>query len=304
MPKAPQDVLIPSIYFSRKYKSTDITKKKAVMSNVNNTPIPPPLGLTAGSGVHFAEERCEVATEPYHPRHFNNILSSGIPPSVDEWNAMREFIMDLQSKHDVLLAVAVVQDVHYGQMKSQLYHKNQQQRKKSNKEKLFYTKEGREYTGDVFYQAALDDEANARHEALEKERKKVEREEMKKRREDYNNWREEEKRERELRKKRKLAQWEKDKAKAKQLNLAIPKRPPLREPRAKTPEHLSLPKRSRRANIEEVEEAEVAELDDDDEGSKGCGAGQGQVGVTSGRSRYNGASLLGGFSRDRHNQKF
>ncbi|CAG8679765.1 6194_t:CDS:2, partial [Acaulospora colombiana] len=118
------------------------------------------MQLNSSPAAHFAQQGAEVTTEPYHPRNFNNILSSVLPPSVDEWDIMRGYIKELQSKHDVLLAVTVVQDVHYGQMKSQLYHKNQQQRKKSNKEKLYYTEEGREYTGDVFYQAALDDEAN------------------------------------------------------------------------------------------------------------------------------------------------
>ncbi|PVF93053.1 hypothetical protein CPB86DRAFT_801557 [Serendipita vermifera] len=114
---------------------------------------------------------------------------------------------------------------------------------------------------------AQDDEAHARHEAMEKERKKVKREEMKKKREGYNEWREEEKKGRELRKKQKLAQWEKDKAKAKQLNLAIPKGPPLCKPWAKTPEDLSLPKCHYGVNIKEVEMVEAAELDDDDDGS-------------------------------------
>ncbi|PVF93051.1 hypothetical protein CPB86DRAFT_819135 [Serendipita vermifera] len=160
------DIITPQMLAPSEVTSEFRNQRAQAMATIIMPPPPNPLSsawpmalpvpsLTAPIRHTLDDEGTKVVTGPYHPRYFNDILSSAIPPSLDEWNATREYIMDLESKHDVLLAVTIVQDVHYGQMKSQLYHKNQQQRKKSNKEKLYYTEEGREYTGDAFYQAAL-----------------------------------------------------------------------------------------------------------------------------------------------------
>ncbi|PVF96170.1 hypothetical protein CPB86DRAFT_524480 [Serendipita vermifera] len=61
MPKAPQDVFIPSIYFSRKYKSTDINKwahsHATLLSQTRPDVYPPPRPLQQARSQYLGRKR-------------------------------------------------------------------------------------------------------------------------------------------------------------------------------------------------------------------------------------------------------